>query len=282
MRTAAAPARWSSNNTASSPYPDPMADFIRTEDSGGIRTIILDRPELFNSFNRVMAWSFQSALDAAAQDDSVRCVVITGEGKAFCAGQDLKEVTSPDAPEFRVIVEETYNATVRRIRSMKKPVVAAVNGVAAGAGANLALVCDLTIAKESAVFVQAFSKIGLIPDSGGTWLLPRLVGMQRAAALAFLADRVSGTEAAAMGMIYRAVPDADFDGEVLALATRLASLPTRALGLTKLAFDASWSASLTDHLGVECDLQVEAAASEDCREGVAAFLEKRDARFTGN
>ncbi|MGA1374630.1 MAG: enoyl-CoA hydratase-related protein [Flavobacteriales bacterium] len=247
----------------------------------GIRTLTLNRPEVFNSFNLDLGRAFQEALDAAASDPEVRCVVVTGAGKAFCAGQDLKEVTAPDAPDFYTVVEETYNASIRRIRAMEKPVIAAVNGVAAGAGANIALACDLVVARESAAFIQAFSKIGLIPDSGGTWILPRLVGMQRAAALAFLGDRVSASEAASLGMIYRAVADEVFEAEVDALAVRLAALPTRALGLTKRAFNAGWDQSLSDHLTTERDLQIAAAATADYAEGVAAFLEKRPAHFTG-
>ena len=247
----------------------------------GIRTLTLNRPEVFNSFNLDLGRAFQEALDAAASDAEVRCVVVTGAGKAFCAGQDLKDVTAPDAPDFYTVVEETYNASIRRIRAMEKPVIAAVNGVAAGAGANIALACDLVLARESAAFIQAFSKIGLIPDSGGTWMLPRLVGMQRAAALAFLGDRVSASEAASLGMIYRAVADEVFEAEVDALAVRLAALPTRALGLTKRAFNAGWDQSLSDHLTTERDLQIAAAATADYAEGVAAFLEKRPAHFTG-
>lgn len=247
----------------------------------GIRTLTLNRPEVFNSFNLDLGRAFQEALDVAASDAEVRCVVVTGAGKAFCAGQDLKEVTAPDAPDFYTVVEETYNASIRRIRAMEKPVIAAVNGVAAGAGANIALACDLVLARESAAFIQAFSKIGLIPDSGGTWMLPRLVGMQRAAALAFLGDRVSASEAASLGMIYRAVADEVFEAEVDALAVRLAALPTRALGLTKRAFNAGWDQSLSDHLTTERDLQIAAAATADYAEGVAAFLEKRPAHFTG-
>jgi 2-(1,2-epoxy-1,2-dihydrophenyl)acetyl-CoA isomerase len=247
----------------------------------GIRTLTLNRPEVFNSFNLDLGRAFQEALDAAASDAEVRCVVVTGAGKAFCAGQDLKEVTAPDAPDFYTVVEETYNASIRRIRAMEKPVIAAVNGVAAGAGANIALSCDLVVARESAAFIQAFSKIGLIPDSGGTWMLPRLVGMQRAAALAFLGDRVSASEAASLGMIYRAVADEVFEAEVDALAVRLAALPTRAIGLTKRAFNAGWDQSLSDHLTTERDLQIAAAATADYAEGVAAFLEKRPAHFTG-
>ena len=247
----------------------------------GNRTLCLNRPEVFNSFNRELGQAFQQALDEAATDPAVRCVVVTGAGKAFCAGQDLKEVTAPDAPDFYTVVEETYNASIRRIRAMEKPVIAAVNGVAAGAGANIALSCDLVVARRSANFIQAFSKIGLIPDSGGTWLLPRLVGMQRAAALAFLGDKVSATEAEQWGMIYRAVDDEDFENEVETLAGRLAALPTRALGMTKTAFNEGWDRPLTDHLTRERDLQIAAAATADYAEGVAAFLEKRTPEFTG-
>jgi len=247
----------------------------------GIRTLCLNRPEVFNSFDRALGKAFQHALDEAAADPGVRCVVVTGAGKAFCAGQDLKEVTAPDAPDFFTVVEETYNASIRRIRAMEKPVIAAVNGVAAGAGANIALACDLVVARRSASFIQAFSKIGLIPDSGGTWLLPRLVGMQRAAALAFLGDRITAAEAEQWGMIYRAVDDEAFEAEVDALALRLAALPTRALGMTKTAFNEGWDRPLSDHLTRERDLQIAAAATDDYAEGVAAFLEKRTPTFTG-
>lgn len=265
----------------SSTTTDDTTDFIRVTDRGAIRTIALNRPDVFNSFNREMGTAFQTALDAAAADDNVRCVVITGTGKAFCAGQDLKEVTAPDAPDFTEIVEKTYNESVRRIRAMEKPVVGAINGVAAGAGANIALACDLTIARESVAFIQAFSKIGLIPDSGGTWMLPRLVGMQRAAALAFFGDKLMAAEAAAMGLIHQAVADADFEAEVAKLADRLAAMPTRGLGLTKKAFNEGMSANLSDHLTRERDLQMEASQTADYAEGVAAFLEKRKPEFTG-
>ena len=255
---------------------------ILTSTHNGICTITLNRPSVFNSFNQEMGRSFQAALDAAAADEAARCVVITGNGKAFCAGQDLKEVTAPDAPDFTEIVEQTYNESIRRIRSMEKPVVGAVNGVAAGAGANIALACDLTVARASASFIQAFSKIGLIPDSGGTWFLPRLVGMQRAAALAFLGDKLSATEAEAMGLIHKAEADDAFEAEVAALAERLAQMPTRGLGLTKRAFNAGWEAELSDHLTTERDLQMEASNTADYAEGVAAFLEKRAPQFKGS
>ena len=255
------------------------AILINTE--SGVQTITLNRPEVFNSFNQSMGRAFQAALDEAAADESVRCVVITGAGKAFCAGQDLKEVTAPDAPDFTVIVEQTYNESIRRIRSMEKPVIGAVNGVAAGAGANIALACDLTIAKQSAPFIQAFSKIGLIPDSGGTWMLPRLIGMQRAAALTFFGDKLPADQAVAMGLIYNAVPDEEFETAVTELANRLAAMPTRGLGLTKRAFNLGWDNELSAHLTLERDLQMEASQTADYAEGVAAFLEKRKPSFTG-
>jgi len=248
---------------------------------GGVRTIQFNRPEVFNSFNQSMGRAFQAALDEAAADEHVRCVVITGAGKAFCAGQDLKEVTAPDAPDFTEIVERTYNESIRRIRAMEKPVIGAVNGVAAGAGANIALACDLTIAKQSASFIQAFSKIGLIPDSGGTWMLPRLIGMQRAAALTFFGDKLPADQAVAMGLIYNAVPDEEFETAVTELANRLAAMPTRGLGLTKRAFNLGWDNELSAHLTLERDLQMEASQTTDYAEGVAAFLEKRKPAFTG-
>ena len=259
-----------------------MEPSILTAINDGICTITLNRPSVFNSFDQAMGRAFQSALDEAAQNAEVRCVVVTGSGKAFCAGQDLKEVTSPDAPDFTEIVEKTYNGSVRRMRFMEKPVIGAVNGVAAGAGANIALACDLTIARSSASFIQAFSKIGLIPDSGGTWFLPRLVGMQRAAALAFLGEKLSAEEAEHMGLIYRAVADDEFEQEVQALAVRLAQMPTRGLGLTKKAFNAGWDADLSSHLTTERDLQMVASETEDYAEGVAAFLEKRAPNFKGS
>ena len=247
----------------------------------GVLTITLNRPDVFNSFDQDMGKSFQSVLDEAAGDPSVRCVVITGEGRAFCAGQDLKEVTSENSPGFRVIVEETYNRSIRRICDMEKPVVAAVNGVAAGAGANIALACDLVVAKSSVKFIQAFANIGLIPDSGGTYWLPRLVGMARAKALTMLGTPIGASEAQAMGLIHKAVDDEAFEDAVNALASKLANMPTRGLGLTKKALHAAMNHDLNAQLKLELDLQFEAAETNDYKEGVQAFLEKRKPQFTG-
>ena len=254
---------------------------IQVENNGAVRYITLNRPEAYNSFNREMGRAFQKELDIAATDASVRCIVITGKGRAFCAGQDLKEVTAPDAPNFKVIVEETYNTSIKKICTMRKPIIAAVNGVAAGAGANISLSCDLTIAKESASFIQAFSKIGLIPDSGGTWWLPRLVGMQRAKALAFFGDKLSSKDAENIGLIYKSVNDEDFKNVVSETATLLSNMPTYALGLTKTAFHKGMSCDLEDQLARELDYQFRAADSDDYAEGVASFLEKRTPNFQG-
>jgi len=258
-----------------------MADSIIIKDLGAVRQITLNRPKAFNSFDIEMGAAFQNALDEAGNDDGVRCIVIRGEGRAFCAGQDLKEVTAPDAPNFKVIVEKTYNQSIRRICSIKKPVIAAVNGVAAGAGANIALACDLTIATESASFIQAFSKIGLIPDSGGTWFLPRLVGMQRAKAMAFFGNKVGAFEAENIGLIYKCVSDDEFNGVVKSTAEKLTVMPTLALGLTKAAFHEGMNCDLNDQLARELDYQFIAAESEDYAEGVASFLEKRAPNFKG-
>jgi len=259
-----------------------MSDTILTAQADGVLTLTLNRPAAFNSFTRPMAAALQWALKEADDNPEVRCVVITGEGKAFCAGQDLKEVTAEDAPSFEEIVGGSYNTTVRLIRSLNKPVIAAVNGVAAGAGANIALACDLCVASESARFIQAFSKIGLIPDSGGTWMLPRVVGLQRATALAYLGTPVSAEEAAAMGMIHKAFPAHEFEAEVAALAASLALMPTRGLALTKQAFNKAFEQGFSDQLETELELQGEASRTSDYAEGVAAFLEKRQPSFQGH
>lgn len=254
---------------------------LKIAHSNGVCTITLNRPEVFNSFNKVMAVSLQEALDDCASNDEVRAVVITGEGKAFCAGQDLAEATDPNGPELQSIVRDHYNPIIERIRAIEKPVIAAVNGVAAGAGANIALACDLTIAKHSASFIQAFSKIGLIPDSGGTFFLPRIVGMQKALGLMMTGDKVTAEQADAMNMIYKAVSDESFEEEVTKLAETLAKMPTRGLGLTKKAVNQSFGNDLSKQLAVEEELQTEAGQTDDFTEGVNAFLEKRKPEFKG-
>ncbi|MEE2918664.1 MAG: enoyl-CoA hydratase-related protein [Bacteroidota bacterium] len=258
-----------------------MADVLKSSFDQGVLTLTLNRPDVFNSFNQPMGRAFQEALDDAAANAAVRCVVITGEGRAFCAGQDLKEVTSKASPGFKVIVEETYNRSIRRICKMEKPVIAAVNGVAAGAGANIALACDFVIAKSSATFIQAFANIGLIPDSGGTFWLPRLVGMANAKALTMLGKPLSAKDAESMGLIYKAVDDISWSSEVNALSNTLANMPTRGLGLTKKALHAGLNHDLHDQLALELELQFEAAETKDYAEGVQAFLEKRTPKFQG-
>ena len=249
----------------------------------GIATIKLNRPDKYNSFTKEIAFAMQKFMDDCAKDAEVRCIVISGEGKAFSAGQDLQEYTADDSPGIQQIVEKHYNPLITKIREIEKPVIAAVNGLAAGAGANLALACDIVIAKESAYFLQAFSKIGLVPDSGGTFFLPRLVGLARATALTFLGDKVSAKDAVDMGMIYKAVPDEEFEAAVEKIASKLASMPTKGLGLTKQALNKSVICSdFTIQLGIEEHYQDVAAQSEDHKEGVAAFLEKRKPTFTGN
>lgn len=247
----------------------------------GVATLRLNRPDVFNSINKPVALALQQHLRECQADASVRAVVLTGTGRAFCAGQDLAEITGPDAPDVSEIVEKHYNPIVLLIRELEKPVIAAVNGVAAGAGANLALACDIVVAKESATFIQAFSKIGLVPDSGGTYFLPRLVGMQRASALMLTGDKVGAAEAVQMGMIYRAFADADFDQEVAALAHKMANLPTKGLAYTKHLLNRSFGNDLAQQLRAEGDYQLRAGHTADYREGVSAFLEKRQPTFTG-
>ncbi len=247
-----------------------------------VAKITLNRPEAFNSFNRKMALSLQDTLDNCSTNDEVRTIVITGNGKAFCAGQDLKEVTSPELnPGFRKILEEHYNPIIQRIRTIEKPIIAAVNGVAAGAGANIALACDIVVATEVASFIQAFSKIGLIPDSAGTFFLPRLIGFQKASALMMLGDKVSAAEAEQLGMLYKVFPIDTFEEEVNKLALKVAQMPTKALGLTKRLLNQSLTNDLEQQLSLESDLQIESAESEDYAEGVNAFIEKRKPVFKG-
>ena len=246
----------------------------------GVATITLNRPDKLNSFDRALSLEVIDALDRVKDDATVRAVVLTGAGRAFSAGQDLAEAMAPGT-KIQDILTTQYNPIVRRLRALPKPVVAAVNGVAAGAGANIAYACDLTLAAESANFIQSFINIGLIPDSGGTYSVPRLVGRQRAFGQMILAPKVSAREAEALGLIWRCVPDAELMNEARALAARLAVMPTKAIALTKQALNRSQGSSLEAQLDVENELQSIAGVSQDYNEGVQAFLEKRKPNFTG-
>lgn len=249
---------------------------------GPVAYIQLNRPEKFNAFNRDMALLFLEKLDECDKNISIRCVVITGNGKAFSAGQDLAEITDPEGPGLQKILQEHYNPIVRAIRALNKPVIAAVNGVAAGAGANIALCCDIVLASRSASFLQAFSKIGLIPDSGGTFFLPRLIGFQKASALMMLGDRIGSEDAEKMGMIYASFPDETFLIEVEKLANQVAAMPTKGLAYTKQALNVSMQQSLEEQLFTEDNLQQRAAETNDFKEGVDAFIGKRKPDFKGD
>jgi 2-(1,2-epoxy-1,2-dihydrophenyl)acetyl-CoA isomerase len=253
---------------------------ILFEIKDAIAFITLNRPDKFNAFNREMALMLQEKLDACKSRE-VRCVYITGAGKAFCSGQDLAEVVDPAGPGIQRILSEHFNPIVTRIRELEKPVVAAVNGVAAGAGANLAICCDITVAAKSASFIQAFSRIGLVPDTGGSFYLPRLVGWQKAAAIMMLGDKVPAEEAERMGMIYKCLSDESFAGESKQLAATLAAMPTRALFYIKKALQWSSTHTLYEQLHNEDKLQQWSAQTEDFKEGLAAFMEKRQPRFKG-
>ena len=256
---------------------------IITNINNGVATLTLNRPEVFNSFNREMALLLQKQLDAFGENPEIRAIVITGSGKAFCAGQDLKEVTTPELhPGFKKILEEHYNPIIERIRAINKPIIAAVNGVAAGAGANIALACDIVVASEKASFIQAFSKIGLVPDSGGSFYLPRLIGFQRASALMLLGDKVAAQQARELGMVYKVFESETFQQQALDLAQEMAQMPTKALGLTKQLLNASFNNTLDQQLTLESTLQIQAANSNDYKEGVTAFVEKRKPNFKGN
>lgn len=255
--------------------------YILTEKIDAICKISLNRPEKFNSFCREMALDLQQSLDEAAADESIRCVYITGLGKAFCAGQDLAEAIEDNGIELEQIVTEHYNPIIEKMRLLSKPIVCAVNGVAAGAGANIALAGDIVVASASASFIQAFSKIGLVPDSGGTYFLPRLVGMQKATAWMMLGDKVSAEEAERSGMIYKVFADDRFEADSWSLAQVLSQLPTKGLVLTKMLLNESYANDLTSQLALEGKKQVEASQSYDYKEGVSAFLEKRKPQFKG-
>jgi 2-(1,2-epoxy-1,2-dihydrophenyl)acetyl-CoA isomerase len=249
----------------------------------GVQTITLNRPERLNAFNPEMHRLLREALARADNDEAIRAVLLSGAGRGFCAGQDLSErdVGGDAAIDLSVTIETLYNPLVRRMRALPKPIVCAVNGVAAGAGANVALACDLVLAARSASFIQAFARIGLIPDSGGTWFLPRLVGRARAAGLALLGEKLSAEDAERWGLIWKAVDDDKLMDEAGTLARGLAAGPTRGYALAKRALDASETSSLDAQLDLERDLQREAGLSADYREGVAAFMQKRKPQFKG-
>jgi len=246
-----------------------------------VAIITLNRPEKFNAFNGAMAMSMQEKLDECKGSKNIRAVYITGAGSAFSSGQDLDEVVDPEGPDVTSILSKHYNPIIKRIRKLEKPVVAAINGVAAGAGVNIALCCDITLASTSATFIQAFSKIGLIPDSGGTYFLPRLVGWQKATALCMLGEKITADEAERMGMIYKVFPDNIFKEETMKLAIMLSHMPTKALALTKAALNNSLVNNYEDQLHDEEIFQERAGRTLDYKEGVQAFLEKRKPIFKG-
>lgn len=256
-------------------------EFIKFEKTGNVGKIELYRPDKFNSFIRPMSLELQEALDKCAADDEIRAVLLTAEGKAFCAGQDLSEAIDPNGPGIEAIVRQHYNPIIEKIRNIEKPVVCGVNGVAAGAGASLAFACDIICASSNASFTQAFSKIGLIPDSGGTFILPRLIGYHRAAALMFLSDKVSAQQAEQIGLVYKVFDQDTFANDVMKLATELSQMATRGIGLTKRLLNEGLNNTLTQQLNREAEVQVEAAQSHDHQEGVKAFLEKRLPVFNG-
>ena len=256
-------------------------EFIEYRREKRIATIIFNRPTVYNAINRQMALDIQNALDTAGKDPEIRVIVLTGNGKGFCAGQDLNNIPELSEEEIIRMVKEQYTPIISRITLLEKPVLAAVNGPAAGAGMNIALACDIVVARESAKFIQGFGKIGLIPDAGGTYFLPRLIGLSRARAFAFLNEAISAKDAEIIGLIYKAVQDEVFENYVRDLSEKLAGMATRAIGLTKIAFLSTWDNDLKEQLALEEKLQAVAGSTHDAREGVNAFLEKRPPKFTG-
>lgn len=254
---------------------------LRLEIDGAVATLTLDRPDALNALTIALKEELLAGFAAVAANDSVRAVVLTGAGRAFCAGQDLRERLEPDAPPLETEIRVRYNPLIRAMRALPKPIVGAINGVAAGAGASLAFACDIRIAAEGASFLLAFGRVGLIPDSGATWLLPRLIGGAKAAELALTAEPLSAADAERFGLLARVVPGDALLAEAHALATRLAAGAPRALALTKAALDTGWDASLEDQLASEAVLQGIAGSTADHAEGIAAFLERRPPRFTG-
>ena len=259
------------------------SDTVLVMQEAGVLTLTLNRPDKLNSFNEAMHLALRAGVERAAEDGAVRAVLLTGSGRGFCAGQDLgdRDPRKGGAPDLGVTLETFYNPTLRLIRALEKPVVCAVNGVAAGAGANIAFACDIVLAARSARFIQAFARIGLVPDAGGSWSLARILGEPRAKALAMLAEPLDAETAASWGLIWKAVDDAALLDEAKAIAARLAAGPTRGLGLTKRAIQAAATNSLDAQLDLERDLQRLAGQTADYAEGVTAFLEKRKAEFTG-
>lgn len=261
-----------------------MSDTILVTAVDGVTTITLNRPEKLNSFTDEMLGALTEALKNAERDPTVRCLVITGAGRAFSAGQDLSSVRERDESggmSFRAHLEQAYNPIIRRLRTMEKPVIAAVNGVAAGAGASLALACDLRLCAENASFVQAFIGVGLVPDNGGTWFLPQMLGYPKAFELAITGQKFGAADALAAGLVNRVVPADELPIAVAELAGKLALAPTKAIGLTKRAMNRALSSTLDEALDYEAQLQEIAGGTADHREGVAAFLEKRPPRFSG-
>lgn len=262
-----------------------MADaLIKVEITDGVTILTLNRPDVLNSFNLAMATELQGTLAAAAADPAVRALLLTGAGRGFCAGQDLAEALPKGdgpIPDIGDIVRSSYNPIIRAIRSVEKPVICAVNGIAAGAGANLAFACDITIAAEEASFVESFAKLGLIPDTSGTFFIPRLIGMQRATAMMFLAEKVPATRAKEWGLIWDVVPLAQLHETALALAKQLATQATRGFGLTKRALNRSLGSDLDSQLDFEEQMMREAGRTADYEEGVRAFLEKRKPTYKG-
>jgi 2-(1,2-epoxy-1,2-dihydrophenyl)acetyl-CoA isomerase len=258
---------------------------VLVADEAGVRTVTLNRPNVLNAFNKPLAVSLAAVLSEAETDAGVRCVVITGAGRAFCSGQDLAELAegyNTDEPlDLSERLRVYYNPVTARIRAMEKPVLAAVNGVAAGAGCSLALACDLRIASESASFIEAFINVGLIPDAGSTFILPRLIGLSRAMDLAFTGRKVGAKEALELGLVNRVAPEGEFQDSVKSFAKELADKPTRAIGIAKRALNSAWTVDLETQLYNEAQLQAVAQTTRDHREGLAAFLEKRKPNFTG-
>lgn len=254
---------------------------IKFEKINTIARITLNRPDKYNSFVRDMALKLLSKLEECRVDETIRCILITGSGKAFCSGQDLKEAVDPKGLSIEEIVQQHYNPIIKIIRQIEKPIIAGVNGVAAGAGANLALSCDIVVANKSACFSQAFSKIGLIPDSGGTYFLPRLIGFAKATAIMMTGEMISAERAESMGMIYRVYEDSHFEQETLKLANLISNMPTKSLGYIKNLLSQTYHNSLNEQLNLEAKTQALSALTEDHHEGIKAFLEKREPKFKG-